>query len=279
MTRLKLLLFKNANIVWFLFGLNLSFIQNKVSSYIPLSFLIIISLILAYLLLVYVVLVKKRIEPNIKAESLPDETAQKKKAHKGLVVFLSLYSHKKKSFTLEQLEKCIKEEDYRTLDIPDTSITNYGHTIKAIKANLHHLEYLWIVTTRCSGDKSKATLDYLPVLKRYLYEELFKGVSVNIKYGPEYSVETSEDSQICKQTSDIIQKIYNESGLREKDIIVDVTGGTASMKVGAVLASLNKDQSVQVIGARYNPVDGKPITGQDAFPIIIGYEPVIKKEF
>ena len=47
------------------------------------------------------------------------------------------------------------------------------------------------------------------------------------------------------------------------------------MKIGAVLASLKKDQYIEIIGSEYDKKTGRPIGG--GFPVIIGFDPAIQK--
>ncbi|MBU1100081.1 MAG: hypothetical protein KKA84_06725 [Bacteroidetes bacterium] len=257
-------------------------IQSQLTEYLPPWLLVLSVVFFGVWGLLHWYLAVKTPEPNIKAESHRWEHEQKRYARKGLVVFLSAYHHNKKNFSEAELKECIDNRDYVKMELDNYDITNFGHTLKAIVANLLRLEHCWIITTRAADSRSVSSLDYLPVLISYLENKIDKSKKINFYHGDDYCINISEDSQVCIGTSNLIKRIYKEGlskhKLEAKEIIADVTGGTTSMKVGTVLASLAKDQDVQVIGAIYDPVTGRPKGGKDSYPIVIGYEPHIVKE-
>jgi len=105
---------------------------------------------------------------------------------------------------------------------------------------------------------------------------------VDFKYSPKYSVYVNEDGTMCKETAEVVSNIYDKAaelpngGLAPHEIIVDVTGGRSSMTVGAVLASLAKNQDVEVVGGKYDE-KGNPMGGNDSYPVQIGFEPQLRK--
>jgi hypothetical protein len=235
---------------------------------------------------IYLYIRNRRIEPNIKASALRDDIACKRNAHSGLIVFLSVYTNfkRKPPFTQEELKKLIAVKDYKGLDIPDMDATNFGHTIKAIRAHLPSLKHCWIITTKSARETGITSAEYLDLFIEFLCREVIAaGNDLKFHAGADYTVDLTEDSAVCIQTNELVSHIYSEAkhnlGLKASDIIADVTGGVTPMKVGTVLACLAKDQDVQVIGSLYDETTGRPKGGADSFPIIIGYGPqLILKE-
>ena len=251
---------------------------NKISSSFP-DWPLILFLVLLVIIYIYDwVRAIKDINPNIKADAIEDEADQKANARKGLIVFLSLYNNFKKKFSVEELEKHVKSLDYESLQLQNTSITNFGPAINAIKAHLPKLEHLWIVTTKAPLQSSPVTsLDYLPVMKEYIKKELDTENKINIYAGKDYSVSITNTQEITEKTYEQIRKIYKEAKsnykLNAEDIIIDVTGGFVFMSIGGVLASLAKNQDVQVIGCKYDRETGRPVEGDVSYPVRIKYAP------
>lgn len=253
----------------------------------PSTFNIGSSLVLLSVLLIIIIICwvapKRYTDPKIEPDIYPDQNSQDQAARKGLVILLSVFSYfDSKKFTQAQLTELIKNKDYKALELHDTKLTNFGHSIKAIKAHLSKLDHLWIITTKISDNKGTASKTYLPLFREYLENELFKVKKFEIHDQECYAVECKDDSLICKKTFEKLQDIYKELNkteikLKRKDIIVDVTGGLTAMKVGAILATLQKDQDIQLIGGKYDKM-GKLIGGDSSYPIKIGYNPSLKSE-
>lgn len=265
-------------------GISLGLLANQIANDIP-QIITIVSLILFSVLGgVHAYTSAKGIEPNIKTIPLNDEPSQKKEARKGLIVFLSLYKNfiPGNKFSTEELQKIIKEKDYKTLDLADTSATNFGHAINAIKAHKSKLEHLWIVTSKAPLQANAVTsLEYLPVFQEYIEKEIDGAKKIKPHFGKNYSIDITETSNITQRTFELIRDIYKEAkndfNLNPNDLIVDVTGGFVFMSVGAVLASLTKEQDIEVIGSEYDKVTGNPIGGDKSYPVKIGYAPQISK--
>ncbi|KAF0139484.1 MAG: Uncharacterized protein FD122_3251 [Stygiobacter sp.] len=267
------------------FGFCIGIVVNKISDSFPEWLLIVLLLLFVPFFIYNFIKTIKSINPNIKANSLEDEVSQKVSARKGLIVFLSLYKNfdKNKTFTDKELQEFIKNRDYNALQLSDTSLTNFGPAINAIKAHSSKLEHLWVVTTKAPLQKDSVTSsDYLPVFREFIKNEIKLDQKVEIHDGKNYSVSITETSNITEKTYEQIKCIYKEAKkdyqLNAKDIIVDTTGGFTVMTVGAVLASLAKDQDVQVMSSEYDKQTGNPIFGGKSYPVQIGYAPQFSKE-
>ncbi|MDP3149829.1 MAG: hypothetical protein Q8N83_11940 [Ignavibacteria bacterium] len=269
----------------FIAGFFVGIVGNQLSDYVPFELSLLAIVLFGGIGLLYYYLVVKNPEPNFDISALKDETAQNKEARKGLVVFLPLYKNFQptKKFTDEVLKNYLKEGDYNSLDLPNTAATNFGHAINAIKAHKSKLEHVWVVTTRAPLQANAVTsLEYMPVFKKFIKEEIDIEKKIELHFGKEYSIDITETSQISKKTFELVRDIYKEAKkdfkLNSNEIIVDVTGGFVAMSVGAVLASLAKDQDVQVIGSEYDRITGNPIGGDKSYPVKIGYAPHLVKD-
>jgi hypothetical protein len=214
---------------------------------------------------------RQSLEVDIDVDPIRDETAERQHAQRGLIVFLSLYQHLGKKMAVEQIHQAALNLDYQTLELANTTITNLGHPITAIKNHRTKLEHCWVVCTRATGEGKNQSLDYAPVFVEYITRELLP--QVHMHYGEAYSVELDDDAIVCRNTYRLIKNIYKEAktlGLKKNEIITDITGGVRALTVGAILACLDKDADIQYIGTAYND-EGKPIG--DAVPMVVQYQP------
>lgn len=263
-----------------LFGIFVGLWQNAIAASFPHVFMYGGIIFFGLITAAYMFSRQRQIEPYITAMALRDDSARKRDAHDGLIVFLSVYQNfkRKPGFSPEELRTAVESRDYRTLMLADTDATNFGHAIKAIQAHLSALKHCWIITTKSAREQGITSASYLEVFLEFLRTEVIPaGKDLRFHVGDNYTVDMTEDSAVCTRTNQIVTDIYAKAkrsfGLSARDIIADVTGGVTAMKVGTVLACLAKDQDVQVIGSLYDEVTGKPKGGVDSFPILIRYAP------
>lgn len=257
---------------------------KKLTEHLPAIIILPLLIIFSALGLFYSYITSKVIEPGLKARPLKDETDEIREARKGLIVFLPLYKNflPNKKFNQEQLETIIKERNYKALDLKDTTATNFGHVINAINAHKSKLKHLWIITSKAPLQANAVTsLAYKPVFEEFFEKEINTNKNISLHFDKEYSVDITETSAITQRTYELIRDIYKEAkskyNLEPKDLIADVTGGFVFMSVGTVLASLAKEQDIQVNGCEYDPTTGNPVVGGKSYPVRIGYAPHIPK--
>lgn len=228
------------------------------------------------LLTVTIQLVKGRyLGSSVKTVRIALEEKQLEEAREGLIVFLPLY----RRFGIqgapspgqpypEDVQKAILQEDYNGLGFANDGATNFGHATLAIKTHLSKLKYCWLVTTRSlkTGQNSK---DFVPVYTRFLKENV---TGDGVTFLTPTPIDTDDESGVAPQVSDLVQRIFRQArreyGLKPRRMVMDVTPGTKSMTVGAVLGALPKERDIQIIVARY---EGD--VPRDPFPVILKFEP------
>ena len=180
-----------------------------------------------------------------------------------------------------ELDYKISTKDYSGLGLDNPQGTNFGHLIKAIKAHSDSkkLQHLWIISTKSNKEKAATSDAYAEFFKEYVNDEIRREIKVHYDL-EKYCIDITEPSLISKNTHDLIRQIYKEAKkkdikLKPKDIIVDITGGVVSMKLGAVIASLAKDQDVQIIISDYNKL-GKVDAGSKSYPVKVGFAPSVE---
>jgi len=245
-------------------------ISNRLENYLVWLVVALIMTVLVYLILKC----WQRIKVDIDVEPLRDETAQQQQARRGLIILLPLYRQfpsARKRLSTEQINEAMSAGDYEALELENTSATSFGHAVLAINAHASRLEHLWIITTRSASTGKMQSLTYAPIFAKFIQEKIKRNLTVH--WGEEFSVSLDDDAIVCRKTYQLVKEIYQRAkkfSINEKELISDVTGGIRSMVAGAILACLDKDNDIQVIGAKYNET-GDPIG--EAYPMIIEYKP------
>lgn len=240
------------------------------------SFIFILFIVFLSILIIWFLHFRKKLAVDINVDVLKEDYQKKENAHRGLVLILSPFTPygklaQFKQNNPEEYNKAMEDLDIDSLNLDDTSQSNFGHAVVALKAHKEKLEHVWLICSSSSSGKTSQSIDYAPLLERYIQKKINNKVKVH--YGNSYTVLLDEDSSVCRQSFKIIKKIYKEAkkfGLKTKDMITDVTGGVKSINIGAILACLNRDEDIQIIGTTYDE-DGK-IKGE-SFPMIIEYKP------
>ncbi|NKQ38575.1 MAG: hypothetical protein HF967_03715 [Methanosarcinales archaeon] len=206
-----------------------------------------------------------------------DETEEEKQKHakKGIIIIISQYK-KTKLMKEEDIKNALNQKKYEMFDLENS---NLGHNIKSILTHSTKLKHCWIVGSYVKDSKSitSSSINFIEILIEYLKQE--KNLQCTFHYGKQYAIPISNDALICKKsyklTNDIFIEAKEDYNLIPKDIIVDVTGGTKSMNLGLILASLHKDKDLQIIGSDYD-LNGDVIRDKSR-SIRIHFSPKIKK--
>ena len=192
-------------------------------------------------------------------------------AHKGLIVFVSLYnpfrSPTAKELTTEQRLSSARTEDFEKLDFENSNLLPI---ITAIDRHGSKLEHCWLIgTTAATGDEYSSST-YVPALVRYLREK--RGAKCQFHSGDYYTIRIDDDSQVTTKTRNTIERIFEEAhklGMSDEDILADFTAGPRSMVLGLFWACVDGKRDVQFVGTRYDE-NARP-TG-DLFPIIFSFD-------
>lgn len=199
----------------------------------------------------------------------PEE--QRRYAHRGVIVFVSLYhpvggvppAGPHQTDWLEAAQALAIEQ----LDLPHSSL---APALTAVLSHTSRLEHCWLISTVSTDERQLGSLVYVPLVVEYLRRH---GVTCAFHGGSDYAIVLDDDALVCAKTYDLIRRIYREAidryGLKAPDLVADFTGCPRSMSLGLILASLHADRNVQLIGTRYDAA-GRP-TGPH-FPILVSYE-------
>ena len=195
-------------------------------------------------------------------------------AKRGLILTLGLYTPFPKSaaynLTPGEREEAAKNLNYNLLDFENS---NFAPLIAAIRVHASRLEYIWLLNTQSTNQATPGSNQYLPVLKSYLENELTLACEINRGY--DCAIPLKDDDAITVKARNLVDNIYvlaNQLGLRDEDIISDITGGTTAIKLGIILACLDGHRKVQFMGTHYGP-DGRPVG--DLFALLIDYSPEV----
>jgi len=218
-----------------------------------------------------------RVSLNIRpVRTLRADAEKRQHAHRGLIAFVSLYRpgrDSRASKKPEDWQAAAARNDYQALDLPHS---NLATTVEAIMSHTSRLEHCWLIGTTATDPGVPGSSIYIPALIEYLRHE--RGLKCAFHCGPECNLPLDDDALVFTKTLDLVRHVFvqaekdGEVGLQAKEVIADFTGGTRSMTLGMILACLDGDRDIEMIGTHYdaagNP-EGPP------FPIIFSFEPVL----
>lgn len=221
---------------------------------------------------------RKKLSVDIQTEVLKEKFQLEENAQRGLLLILSPFTPfgelaKLKNENTVEYESAIKNMDLEVLKLEDTSRSNFGHTVTALKSHKTKLEHVWLICTRSKSGTNVQSITYAPLIEKFIKEKINHKIQVH--YDHKYNVLLDDDSAVCHTAFKVVKKIYSEAkkmGIKSEEIITDTTGGSKYISTGVILACMNKDENIQLIGSSYDD-DGK-LKGEP-YPIIIKYKPFL----
>jgi hypothetical protein len=206
-------------------------------------------------------------------KTLNDAGEQERNARPGLIGYVSKFAPYQSELSLlkgkeqaDAIATAMANEDYKTLDFKNSNLEPLIHAIVGHKSALKHC---WLIATSGPGGSEAV----LPALKRYLVE--VEGMTCEFHDDTKYRISQTDDAVVYNQSYDIVRLIYTNAAkdyeMKAPDIVVDATGGTKSMTLGATLASLGKQHDVELVGSKYGP-DGRPERGT-LFTLLFRFAP------
>lgn len=193
-----------------------------------------------------------------------------------ILIFGGIHEPKVADNASEEERRLVKDTFKRQLDDGDfvglglsEETVSAGHTIRAIKT-FPSLQRAYLITSATSYPSAFA-------VKRYVEDGLRRGCKVIAD--PKNRLDLEDDAQVTidahQCTRQILHELFDEGVYQphRSQTIVDVTGGTRSMQVGALLACLGSEQDILLIGAPYDE-QGRP-KSREAYPILVRFDPSI----
>ena len=209
-------------------------------------------------------------------KTLRSQQEKEHHARRGLIAFVSLYTPPKGSeaaaLSPDERHKRAQNGEYAFLDLPKS---NLAPVIDAITTHASRLEHCWLVGTTSRESKRAGSCVYIPALSRYLEEIRHVGCQFHFE---EYCIPLDDDALVFDKTVELIQRIFREVDSLEiepGDVIADFTSGFRSLTLGMILASLDRDRDIQLIGTHY---DANGRWTDERFPIIFRFEPVLRSK-
>jgi len=210
--------------------------------------------------------------------TLRTQAERERYAQRGLVAFVSLYRPGRDGTASKNPKdwfEAAERKDYRVLDLPHS---NLAPLIEAVMSHASRLEHCWLIGTAGSDPNRPGSAAYIPVLTEYLRRE--RGVKRTFHCGPECEIPMDDDALVFTKTVDLVKGIYLQArndkqiALKPEEIIADFTGGMRSMPLGMILACLDSDRDIQMIGTHYDAA-GKPT--EALFPIVFKFQAIVRR--
>lgn len=213
-------------------------------------------------------------------QTLRTESERHQHARRGLIAFVSLYRPGRDSQASQKPEgwaAAAAQKDYQALDLPHS---NLATTIEAITSHASRLEHCWLIGTTAADPSIPGSSIYIPALVEYFRHE--RGLKCAFHYGPESGCDLSldDDALVFTKTLSLIRNIFVQAekdggiNLHAEEMIADFTSGIRSMTLGMLLACLDGDRDIQMIGTHY---DAAGHWEGPLFPILFSFEPVLQQ--
>lgn len=263
----------SAGLVGLTFGVLISILANWLSDqwarYIPiLVVLLIVSTIAALALYMREPfnLVKVAIRAPI---TIHNELDARQYARQGFVGFVPYYTPRWSSpaskLDSKARQKAIEALDFAALDIENS---NLAPTVQAILSHKERLKYCWLIAT--AGQDGEGSGAFTSLLINYL--KIKHSLGCEFFYGDAYTVNLESDAELPRRIYDRVLAIFGEAerkGLSPQDLVVDVTTGIRSMALGATLACLDAEHTIEFVGTAY---DDRGNPAGPLYPIIFNFE-------
>jgi hypothetical protein len=208
-------------VAWFISLLFLAIFNISFANYIES-----IKLVLSILFFIYIYNKLKKIKFPINF-NVQEKEADTLNGFKGLIIFLSTPS---KNLTSDDIRNLIKEnKDKPNLGQNNFNWENYYLIIKEFKNNL---EYIYVIVSK---DSSK----YEDVFKDYINQVVdFKG-KIIFSTNP---IDFDDLRSSIDQINYSYNKLIKEHGLKENEIIIDITGGQKIQSAAGAFYSSSYDR-------------------------------------
>ncbi len=213
---------------------------------------------------------------DISAKKVTDTEKNRIKPQVLIATFSGMRYSEKMGVSEAEFHELLQQGDWQKLKV-NTGTSSIGQTIKAIET-YPSLKKIYLITTKSNrGEPSSITS--VPLLKHYVAERLNYDCQI-IADEDSYCVTMDADDHVVEETFNATKQIFESLGEEydpvDSKVLVDISGGTQSMSMGALLASLRPDQNAHLIGVQYDET-GKFIPNT-SFPMIIKFIPEGLKE-
>jgi hypothetical protein len=213
-----------------------------------------------------------RLAPRIQArpEVMIDRSPKETEGHarRGLIAFVSLYTAQPGSggaqLSADERDQALSAGDWQVLDLPRS---NFFTLISAIESHKSKLDHCWLIATAATPNQP-GSVGGAHVVQNYLQSQ---GIHCNFCID---EVPQEDDALLCAKVRQLVDGIFQKAighGLAAADVICDCTGGIRSAQLGMILACLDSERDLQLMGTRYD-ANGRP-TGSP-FRMRIHFEPL-----
>lgn len=198
--------------------------------------------------------------------------AELEKAYQGIVLILS------KPYKLKpnEINETMSQELSANPDNPTNlyAIRSIGQLFKGLYKHKRNLRYVWPIVSEDSmpfRDCIDRFLEnYIPGAKRAGHNENGNGLSGCLL------PQCNEGTEMIKNVKNIVSKIYAEEnlaelGLKKQDVILDMSGGTKTMTIGAVFGAIDEEIDIQYVEQTSNQLISVSITPDNVLDKILEY--------
>ncbi|MGB5157282.1 MAG: hypothetical protein WBN77_07570 [Desulfobacterales bacterium] len=211
--------------------------SGKLISYISLYNLFSILLFIGWVL--YLVYKSKLPEttPTVKLGKAPT-------VHIGLVLLMSKPKHKTPEEIIREIEAACSDNLEELFKIP-----SIGQLLRGLYKHHEYLKFVWPISTEDSYPFRKC-------IEVFLKKEFFKKSPCLVDEkeigNKECKLKECDGVDLIETVKKVVSNIYAEEnlnvfGLRKSDVILDMTGGTKTITVGAIFGAIDEGIDIQYV--------------------------------
>jgi len=193
-----------------------------------------------------------------------------KKKYRGLILIIS----KPLNITPQDINKIIDDNYLKNPNDLDElyKIRSIGQLFKGIYKHRDNLAYIWPIVTEDSKPFSECIKNFI---EKYCPNARLEDTRES---GKNYCLlpKCNEGTEMINNVKKAVSAIYSEEnldpyGLKKRDVIMDMSGGTKPMTIGAVFGAIDKEIDFQYVEQTSNQLIGVSITPENILDKLAEY--------
>lgn len=163
---------------------------------------------------------------------------------RGLILALSTFNKRDSALIdLNALGGRLKAGALSPADEAEIARTNWGPLYVAVRHHAPTVEHCWLL---CSVGKGGGD-DQFEVAERLVQQVVAAAGRGAIQVHPEPVADVNDITGVALVVDGIYVQARRRFGLRPEEVIADITGGTAAMSAGVVIATLPQERRLQYV--------------------------------
>jgi hypothetical protein len=163
---------------------------------------------------------------------------------RGLILSLSTFNGRDSKLTdPHALDDRLRAGILTAADEAEIARTNWGPLYIAVRHHAPTLEHCWLLYSM----GKKGSCEQLEVAKRLIQQVVAAAGRGAVEVHPEPVADVSDPARVAHLVDEIYDRAVRRFDLRPEEIVADITGGTAAMSAGMMIAVLPENRRMQYL--------------------------------